>query len=254
MKKILIVLIVIVLFFVFSAQNNNNPKSAISAVYKNLDNINRGALVYKVYLFGCLPVGKAVFPPPKKVQLEGKEVYLLSAQAESFGIFSKLFRAEASIESYCDILNANPFLFKQRFSISGKKETEKEVSYDQKKGIMTISGTQRQILPDTKEPLSLIYALRKMDFDKVKVLEFNINTNQKNYLFKGIAEEKNLSFRGKNLKMIFVKADIGRREKSPYHKSKISFVLLKERENLPVLIRVLASGMSITVKLEAVNG
>ncbi|MDD5155742.1 MAG: DUF3108 domain-containing protein, partial [Candidatus Omnitrophica bacterium] len=141
-------------------------------------------------------------------------------------------------------------LFKQRVTMAGRQETVKEVYYDQDNGIMSISGVKRQILPDTQDPLSAIFNLRRMQLDKIKEVEMNINTNQKNYILKGTVSLRQVSVGNKPCNIAVVKATIRRRDKNnPYHQSQLTMVLLPDKENIPVLIRVFASGMLINARL-----
>jgi len=52
---------------------------------------------------------------------------------------------------------------------------------------------------------------------------------------------------------VLLKGDISRRDKNPYHQTKISMVLVKDKENTPILINVFASGMLINVKLTSIK-
>jgi hypothetical protein len=125
----------------------------------------------------------------------------------------------------------------------------KEVYYDQKNGIMTLNNIRHQIPPHTQDPLSLLFNTMRMDFDKVEEIEMNINTNQKNYILKGIATQEDIIINKKTYRIVLAKAEIKRRDKNPYHKSNISMVLLNEKENIPILIKVFASGILINAKL-----
>ena len=77
----------------------------------------------------------------------------------------------------------------------------------------------------------------------------NINTNQKNYLVKGIRRYRDISINKKTYKLVFLDVDIKRREKSPYHQSKISIVFCRDKENIPIIIKVFASGAFLNAKL-----
>jgi hypothetical protein len=92
-----------------------------------------------------------------------------------------------------------------------------------------------------------------MDFSKTKSVEFNINTNQKNYILSGKVKEGRLSVSGKLYKIITINSQIKRRDRDPHHKSDVDIVLLKGKQNIPVLIKVFASGALITVKLVEIN-
>lgn len=248
MKKWLVLFIVIVLCFVFVFYNNSNIKNIISGLSKKGD-IEPGELRYRVYLLGIIPIGEAVFGVEKSEQYQGQAVYHLSATAQSLNVFSKFFNASAALDSYIDTKQLAPIVFKQRIAISGKQSIAREVTYDQKSGIMSIAGVKRQILANTQDPLSAIFNLRRLNFDKIKDIEMNINTNQKNYILKGTAIQQEILINKRIYKIVSAKAEIRRRDKSPYHKSNISIVLLKEKQNLPILIKVFASGVLINARL-----
>ncbi len=248
MKKILLVFLVTIIFFVFIAARNNDPKVVMADLLKK-GRIGQGELVYRINLFGFIPVGEAIFMPEKLEELDGKKVYHLSAKASTLGIFTKLYPCHALIDSYVDAENFNPLVFKQKIMLQDKPDNIKTVLYNQKEGFMSIAGLRRQILPNTQDQLSAIFNLRRMDFTRIKDFEININTNQKNYILKGKAEEKEIRLDKERYKVILTEASIARRDKNPYHKSNITMVLLKEKENLPILIKVFASGVLINARL-----
>jgi len=248
MKKWLLLFIVIILGLAFVVYNNSNIKSITSGLDKKGD-IKSGELRYRIYLFGILPVGEAVFGVEKIEQYKGQTVYHLNASAKSLNAFSKFFKGRAVLDSYIDIKQLTPLVFKEKIAISGKQGIDREITYDQKNGIMSIAGVKRQILPDTQDPLSAIFNLKRFNFDKIKDIEMNINTNHKNYIVKGTAVQREISINKKIYKIVSAQAEIRRRDKNPYHKSSITIVLLKEKENIPILIKVFASGVLINARL-----
>lgn len=249
MKKFLFALIIIILFLVFVIHSNTNPKSIILGLAKK-GIMQQQELTYRVYLFGILPVGEAILRAEKIEEYNSKKALHLSAVAESLKVFSKLFKGEAILDSYIDMQGFNPFIFRQKIIITGKPNIEKEAIYDQKNGIMYIAGERRRIFPNTQDPLSAIFNIRRADFDKIKELQMNINTNQKNYILKGIASQQEISVNNKIYKIILAKANIRRHDKNPYHQSHISIVLLRRGEsNIPILIKVFASGFLINARL-----
>jgi len=253
MKKILLILVAgLILISIFAFYYNNNPKVIISFLLKK-GGFKQGDLIYRVNLFGIIPVANAVFKAERIEEYNGQKVYHLSATAQSLKIFSKFFSGYAALDSYIDIQTHNPILFKEKTIITDKKAVNKEVLYDHKNGVMNISGVKRQIFPDTQDPLSSIFNIRSMNFDNKKDLEMNMNTNQKNYILKGTAQHKDISVNKKIYKTVFLRADIRRKDKNPYHQSKITMVLLKEKENIPILIKVFASGFLINAKLVDIN-
>ncbi len=248
MKRLLFILLVIILFSVSVANNNSNPKNIIMGLTKR-GAMQPGDLRYKVYLLGVLPIGEAIFGIERIEEYNGEKVYHLHAVAQSSKAFSKFFSGSALLDSYVNTGQLNPIVFKQKVIISGKKDIDREVTYNQKTGVMSIVGVKRQILPNTQDPLSAILNIKRMDFNKVKEWEMNINTNQKNYILKGIATQQGIIVNKKTYRIVLAKAQIKRRDKNPYHKSNISMVLLEEKENIPILIKVFASGILINAKL-----
>lgn len=232
--------------FVFFA--NNNSRTIILRLTSKGD-LRPGELSYRIYFFGIIPIGKAILGAEKTEDYQGQKVYHLSASAQSLRIFSRLIKASASADSYLDMQELSPLAFKQRVNITNKPEITKEITYDQKNGIMSILDIKRQILPKTQDPLSVIFNLKHMDFDKTKDFEMNLNTNQKNYIIKGSVEQQDLEVNKKIFKIALTKAQIKRRDGNPYHQSSVSIVFLREKENIPILIKFFASGLFISAKL-----
>lgn len=248
MKKLLSILLLGALIFVFISSRNANPKNIILTLNKK-GPLQAGDLKYRIYLFGVLPIGDAVLTKEKQQEYEGRSVYHLSASVQSSKAFSLFFSGSATVDSYVDAKLLCPLLFRQKLSISGKPDAVKEVFYDQKNLVMTTAGRQRLILPETQDPLSAVFNIRRMDFNQVKDIEMNINTNQKNYLLKGKVTSEGLSVNKKIYKVAWASVEIRRREKNPYHKSRVTMVFLEDNTNIPILIRVFASGVLINAKL-----
>lgn len=244
----LTVLVLLIVSFVFNSYNSN-PKVIISRVFKG-GHANPGTFRYRIYVFGIFPVGEAVFYKAKIDKISGQDKYHLKAEAKSLDLISSLFKASAELNSYVDPVNYNPASFKQKVRILGSPNQDKEIVYDQKQGFMVLDGVKRQILPNTQDPLSLAFNLERMDFGKNKEIEMNINTNQKNYLFKGSVEEKQVISEKIKNKVYVAKVSIRRRDKNnPYHQSKVTIWFVKKEENIPILINVFASGFLINARL-----
>lgn len=247
MKKIWGILLAIVLLCVFMFYANSSIPVIISSLSKN-GQIGSGDLVYRVYLFGVIPLGEAIIYSVKTEDYNGIKAHHLSAQARTSKSISKIFKAAAIIDSYIDAQNGSPFAFKQKL-IARNKEQFKEVTYDQKEGTMAMAGVKRQILADTHDPLSALFRIRHLDFSRKNDFEINLNTNQKNYILEGDAEEKDIFVKNKPYKVVIAKASIRRRDKNPYHKSKVKFIFLKGEDNFPICIQVFAGGIFLNVKL-----
>jgi len=249
MKRAVFVFLIILVFFgIIAYKINSNPNMIISH-YFSLKSNDTGVLVYKVNAFNLITVGEAEFWDAKIEDYNGKEVYRLRASARTGKFVSNFFKASAELDSYVDIKSLRPVLFKEKVNIQGKAEKNKEISYDQEKGVMALNGVERTILSNTQDPLSIIYNIREMDLEKIKEFEFSINTNQKNYIFKARVTPQNINLNNRRLKIFVIDAEIMRRDNNPYHKTMMHMVFLKDKKNIPVYVRVFASGGLIGLKL-----
>ncbi len=248
MKKILFFLAAVAAISFIISNSNCMPRAVISNLLKQGE-IGDGDLQYRFYLFGVIPVANATLRKPVIEQLNGNKVYYISAAAENTKLTIPVFSGTAFLESYVDIQSLNPAFFKQHVTVKGKEEIVREVYYDQKQGVMAISGVKRSVLPNTQDPLSAIFNIRRLDLGKIKDIEMNINTNQKNYILNGVVTQESLSINKKIYALAVATAEIKRRDKNPYHKSSLKIVFLKDYGNIPILINVFASGILIKAKL-----
>ncbi len=248
MKKILFFLKLLILCAIFVGWHNSDPGSIISHLSKN-GQVKAGGLKYRVYLFGVVPVGEAFFEQEKIEELSGQKVYHLRAKAVSASLLAKIIKVSADLDSYVDIKTLNPLFFRQKLISPGKEKALKEISYDQKDGFMAVEGIKRQILPDTQDPLSMMLRLRRMDFTRVDKFTINLNAHKKNYLFAATARPMDISAGGNVYKLVSLEAKVGRQDKNPYHQSQASIFLLRQNENVPILIKIFASGILMVVKL-----
>ena len=208
-------------------------------------------LSYQINLFAIFPMGNARFYAPIDEKYKGKDTYHLRAVAQSLDYLSSFFSGSAFLDSYIDTKALNPVMFSQKILIKGKPSLTREVSYDQKNGVITTFKGERAIPPDTLEPLSAIFRLRRMNFDKTNDFRMFINTNQKTYVLSGVATRKTIRKGAQTFRVVRVKADIRRQDKdNPYHRTKMEMYLLQDKENLPFMINVVASGVFINVRLK----
>ncbi|HLD83028.1 MAG TPA: DUF3108 domain-containing protein [Candidatus Omnitrophota bacterium] len=240
-KNIFIIVFISAVFLsLYVFHYNNSPKINIANLLKT-NSLRSGDLVYRMNLFGVIPVASATF------KAEGGH---LSAKVEPLKSLQKFFKGSVVLDSYLDSGGHNPESFRQEIIIPGKQAQGKEVFYDQKNGIMTIKGIKRNILPDTQDPLSAVFNIRRMNLENISNLEMNINTNQKNYIFQAQITHQEISVNKNIYKLAFLKAEIRRRDKNPYHKSQVDIVLVENQgENIPVLIKVFASGFFLNARL-----
>jgi len=249
-KKALLVLIFLGLIFcaVSYFWNTSLELAAYnSGILENPDSAS--SLRYRVYLLGVFPIGEALISDWGKTQYKGKQVYRLHAEAKTLDSISEFFNASVTIDSYVDTKYLSPILYREKMVVEGKKDVEKEVTYNLQEEVMVIAGEKRKILPSTQDPVSAMWNIRRMKFDEQKAIEMNINTNQKNYLLAGTTELKKISLKHKKRDFVLADCLIKRRGKSPYHKTALRLTMMKDKENLPILVRVFAGGILITAKL-----
>ena len=247
-KKVVLVVFFILVIFICVMALQNDPGSIIAKLPAEPFKEGATTLYYRVYLFGVLPVGDAVIEDSGIKKIDKKNLYCLKARAKSSSLISKIYPFEVSLESFLDQATMLPVSFLQKIKTK-QKELAKEVSYDQKNNIMQILEVKRSILPETYEPLSAIWKLRTIDFSLQKEVELNINTNQKNYTLAVAATQAHLRLKGLTTPIVRLKSKIFRRDKNPYHQSKVDIIFMDNPNKTPIYIKVFASGMLITVRL-----
>ena len=249
MKKILGIAVLVLAAIIIISASRNNPGAILNRISSDNFKGDVKELVYKVYLFGVFPVGEAVIADKGLDKFGGEDVYRLSASAKGTALISKIYPFEADLDSYLEPGTFLPLTFRQTLKTKDK-ETVKEVSYDQKNGIMRIADVKRTIFPDTYEPLSALYKLRRMDLNAAGVFDFNINTNQKNYAFTGTINKEESRLKNETVNIFRLKGKIFRRDKNPYHQSHLEIVFLDNPRKTPLYIKVFASGALLTVRLD----
>ena len=247
-QKIIIIIVIIWIAMIAISTYQNNPQTILSNVDTARLESQAKQLICKVYFLGIFPAGKAVLRDEGLTKLEGSNFYHLSAQAGVESFLSKIYPFSANIDSYLSPETFLPIVFRQNIQAKDK-ELKKEVRYNQTNNVMEISGEKRTIFPETYEPLSALYKLRRMDLDKMPNFDLNINTNQKNYAFTGDISKENIQTKSGSVGIYRLKGQIFRRDKNPYHQSKIEIVLLDNGPKTPIFIKVFASGVLITVRL-----
>ncbi len=248
MKKILAAVVLVLAVIIIVSASSNSPGAILVRIGADKLSGEAKELVYKVYLFGAFPAGEALIADKGLDRLDGQDVYHLSALAKGTELISKIYPFEAALDAYLDPGTFLPLSFKQTLKTKDK-ETAKEVSYDQKNGIMLIAGVKRNILSETYEPLSALYKLRRLDLNSIKAFDLNINTNQKNYAFTGSINKEELRLNNQVVNIFRLKGKIFRRDKNPYHQSHLEIVFLDNPQKTPLFIKVFASGALLTVRL-----
>ncbi len=247
-KKLFLIMAVTAALFVLISYSRNSPEEIFSRV--KAAGLMPGAkrLCYNVYLFGVLPVGSAELTEAGLDKHNEKQLYRLNASARSSVILSKIYPLSASIDSFLEPKTLLPAMYIQNIKTKDK-ELAKEAIYDQTAHIMQIKGERRSILAETYEPLSALSKLRRLDLEKTNSFDLNINTNQKNYAFTGEIKRGEINANGKRTEIYILKGKIFRRDKNPYHQSKVDFIFLADEDKTPIFIKVFASGGLITARL-----
>lgn len=248
MKKVIIAILVIVTAGLLISAYQNNPKTILDKIDVVRLESQSKQLMFKVYFLGIFPLGKAVIEDNGLVRFEGKDLYLLNARSDSCGFVSRLYPFSARIDSYLELKTFLPVIFTEKLKTKDKVIV-REARYNQADNIMEIAGQRRNILPETYEPLSALYRLRRLDLEKISNFDLNINTNQKNYAFSGDITKEDIRLKDSTVKVYRLKGKIFRRDKNLYHQSKAEFVLLGNGQKTPVFIKVFASGVLITARL-----
>lgn len=252
MKKIVIVLAAAAALLAIFSSYQNNPAAILSRLKAYGHKAQNKQLCYRIYLFGIFPVGKATLTDEGRVGFRGLNLYHLNAKADSAGLVSKIYPFSANMDSYLEPKSLFPLIFLQAIKTKDK-EIIKEVTYDQSNHIMQIKDERRSVMPETYEPLSALLKLQCLNLEKTTTFDLNINTNQKNYAFSGMVSKGMAKLGDKKVKLYKLNAKIFRRDKNPYHQSKVDFIFLDDGQKTPIFIKVFASGGLITARLVEVK-
>lgn len=248
MKKIIIAFAAIAVLLTVFSSHQNNPAVILTKLKTYDPKVRNTQFCYRIYLFGIFPVSMATLNDKGQVEFMGQSLHHLSAQTEGIGVVSKIYPFSANIDAYLEPKGLLPLIFTQVIK-SKDKEILKEVTYDQANHIMQIKEERRSILPETYEPLSALLKLRGLDLEKTTAFDLNINTNQKNYAFSGAVKKAIAKHGNENIELYKLSAKIFRRDKNPYHQSKVDFIFLDDRQKTPIFVKVFASGGLITARL-----
>lgn len=224
----------------------NNLQNKLSAKSYNL--------AFMVDFQGLIPAGQARLENKGEEFYQDKKVYHLSARAYPLDFYTKFFNAQVQIDSYVDIDKLYTLKFKQSFILPNKTKQEKEVLYDQSKNFMELKGVKRQILPDTQDPLSAIFYIQHQNLELGKVLDLNINTNQKNYqLYAKVIGRQEYALEAKKIGVWVLSVIIRRRDNNPYHKTKMKLWLLDNPSKIPILIKTMSNIGWVSARLISID-
>lgn len=252
LKLTLVILVALVLVISLFQIIIDSP----SLIAKKLEkkDLNNKTIVLKLKLLGVIPVGTAKIEELGIERLKGRMVYHIKATASMLPYIEKFFKAKAEADSYVDANKLYSLKFVQHVQTPGDYDYNREILYDQRRKIMKIGDTEREILEDTQDPLSAIFYLRQQKFEVGKEFNININTNQKNYLLAAkVLSYKKIKIGKEENGIWLLGAEIKRRNKSRRHKTSVKIWFLDDETKTPILIRIMASGGLIKARLIAVE-
>lgn len=146
-------------------------------------------LTYSVTYMG-IPVGWAILHLEEKTELNGREVYHLSATAGTNAFWSKLYKVEDKIESFIDCKGLYTWRFEKHIR-EGRYKCDEFMEYDQINHIGTYRRHDRDDVVKTMELpeevhdlLSGIYYFRTQDLKVGKSVFIKINSDEKNWNMK----------------------------------------------------------------------
>ncbi|MFA5356537.1 MAG: DUF3108 domain-containing protein [Candidatus Omnitrophota bacterium] len=204
----------------------------------------------RVNYLWVIPVGVARLENKGEEQYGNKRVYHLCANARLLGFYSRFFDLLAQADSYVDKARLHTLRFTQTLIRPNKPKEEKEILYDQEKNFMELEGAKRVILPDTHDPLSAIFSIRNQELNVGKVIDININTNQKNYrLYATVTGREEYLLKSEKAGVWVIEGTVKRREKNPYHRTTLKLWLMDDAAKTPVLIKAMTNAGPITARL-----
>lgn len=252
-KTGLLVLLVAAIMFSVIEIIKDNPALILRQIAKN-GSLKGDSLKFKAKILGVITAGEATIKNEGIQLFQEKLVYHLAAEGKSAGWFSPFFKAEARCDSYTDKKKLHTLQFKIHTVLSDHPTEDKIISYDQDNLIMDAGEERRQILPNTHDPLSLMFYLQNQEFSPAKEYDLNINTNQKNYQFKAtVIEKKTYSVDDEDIGVWIVKAEVKRRGKSKRNKSSVTMWLLDNESKTPILFKVMTPIGPIVIRLVEVS-
>jgi len=142
-------------------------------------------LKLRVKYLDFIPAG-SITMKVKEVSYQGKEVYLLLAEAEASPLFSFFNKFRSVFESYMDAGNLYSLRFRE-YTRSGNDVDERLTLYNQKTGIAETReegkpGSRKvKIGKNTQDFLSALYFLRTKELKVGESFIINLNDRKSNY-------------------------------------------------------------------------
>ncbi|MFY0604543.1 MAG: DUF3108 domain-containing protein [Flavobacteriaceae bacterium] len=161
MKRKLILLLLILVSIVSNGQEKSTEKAFKSGEW----------LRYKMSYSGFLRAGSAVLEV-KEEELDGKKVYHAKGTGWTSGMISWFFKVNDVYESYFDVDQVKPYLFKRDVS-EGGYTIKRDTKFDHEKKKATITDRKKDTtssitIADVQDMISSFYYLRNQKVDTLK--------------------------------------------------------------------------------------
>lgn len=128
-----------------------------------------------------------------KIETDTSGIYTIESSILTTGFFSYLHRIEDRYKSISDSTFSS-FEFEKHIR-EGRYKKDEHIIFDQenKLAIYKENNDTIKISKDTKDEISSIYYLRTLELNPEDTIHVNIHTDRKNYNFKVVVKETELS-------------------------------------------------------------
>ncbi|NQU74547.1 MAG: DUF3108 domain-containing protein [Candidatus Omnitrophica bacterium] len=204
-------------------------------------------LVYSAKFLHIIPFGNIVMKVKGPVRHEGIKVYLLTCEASTAKWISLFFKAEATLNSYVNMVKVYPYKFEQILKVAGKPDDIRRATYHRAQNIMEAEGKGKKKVPfDVRDPISAIHNLRTYELKEGLEIKQTVNNNQSNYVFNSKVTGKK---RVGRFDCWVLDSKIRRENKSMYRSMDVVFYISDDAERLPVLIKARTKVGPMTLRL-----
>lgn len=235
--------------------NANTPQAVLKKLIKE-DKLNSPNTTLRLDYLLVIPVGEASFSNLGKEKFKKEDLIHVRAEAKTFDYVKSIFHARATVDSYIDPKELHSVYFLQHLEIINKPDENKEISYDQKRHIMTYIGPrgkeERVIDEHAQDPLSAFFYIQNKSFSPQEEFALSFNTNQKNYILKGrFTSKESLRIADKNYDIIIAQAQVRRKDKNSRHQTSFKIWFLElDGKNIPILFKIMTNVGPIVVKVQ----
>jgi hypothetical protein len=241
----LMVLIGLVLFLAIQIYAQS-PTSVLRGLVKN-NSLKNPVVNLKLNYLVIMPVGKAQLTNFGKERFRGEDLIHIGAQSQTLDYLNSIFHARATVDSYINPQDLDSRFFLQNLEVINKADEKKEISYDQKKHVMTYvgpRGTEERIIDShAQDPLSAIYYIQNKKFEPGDRFSLGLNTNQKNYIISGeLVKKEKIQISGENYDILLFESQVGRKDNNPRHQVKFRIWFLDyQGKRQPILIKAMTN-------------